>query len=146
LVGFDFRDRTEFAISDPFLSKRSTNLKAVAFSEGALCFVVNAYTGEPRRVISEFAAIKELNGNSVLLVVGVYDSGVVACLDLKLFARAVVADYVFVGPVGIGEGALGVELFLFFSFFFLFFFFFFLYFTFFSFFLLSLFLLNARHQ
>src|SRR5689334_18929818 len=79
-VGFDFGDRTELAVSDSFLSKRSANLEAVAFCEGALCLVVNAYTGQPCRVVSELAAIRKANGNSVCLVVGVYDSGVVACL------------------------------------------------------------------
>ena len=88
MVGFDFRDRSELAISDPFLSKRSANLKAIAFCEGALCLVVNAHTGKPRRVISEFAAIKKANSNSVCLVVGVYHSGVVACLDFVDFSLA----------------------------------------------------------
>src|SRR6185369_17066668 len=106
-VGFDFRNRTEFAISNAFLSKRSANLEAIAFGEGALCLIVNTHTGEPRRVISKFSAIKKVNGNSVCRVVGVDHSGVVACLDLELIARGVVADNVFVGPVGIGEGAFG---------------------------------------
>src|SRR3569832_1077096 len=104
-VGFDLGDRTECAISDPFLSKRSANLKAIAFGEGALCFVVNAYTRKPRRVISEFAAIKNADGNLVGLVVGLYHSCVVACLDFIDFAGGVVADYVFLGSVGIGEGS-----------------------------------------
>src|SRR5215213_11143090 len=106
LIRFDFGNRTELAISDPFLSKRSTNLEAVAFCESALCLVVNAHTGEPRRVISELATLKKLNGNSVCLVVGLDHSGVVAYLHFVDFAGGVVADYVFVGPVGIGEGAL----------------------------------------
>src|SRR5215207_2257271 len=71
LIWLDLRNRTELAISDPFLSKRSANLKAVAFGEGSLGLVVNAHTGKPRRVISELAAIKKLNGNSVSFVVGI---------------------------------------------------------------------------
>src|SRR5215213_5113791 len=59
LVGFDFGDRSELAVSDPFRSKRSANLKAITFGEGALCFVVNAHTGKPRWVIGEFPAIKK---------------------------------------------------------------------------------------
>src|ERR1041385_295436 len=92
-VGFDFRDRTEFAISDSFLSKRSAYLQAVAFGEGSLCLVVNAHTGKPRRVIGELAAIEKTNGDFVCLVVGIYDFCIVACLDLELIARGVVADY-----------------------------------------------------
>src|SRR5215813_7821570 len=73
LVRFDFRDRTELAVSDPFRSKRSANLQAVAFCEGALCLVVNAHTGQSRRVVSELAAIRKANGDFVCLVVGVDD-------------------------------------------------------------------------
>src|SRR5215211_6186076 len=106
-IRFDFRDRSELAVSDPFRSKRSANLEAVAFCEGALCLVVNTHTGKPRRVVSELAAIKKANGNSVCLVVGFYDSRVVACLHVVDFAGGVVADYVVEGAVGIGESALG---------------------------------------
>src|SRR5678815_2851996 len=91
LVGFDFRNRAELAISNPFLSKRSANLEAIAFCKGALCLVVNAHTGESRRVVGKLAPIKKANGNFVCLVVGVYHSGVVACLDSKLIAGGVVA-------------------------------------------------------
>src|SRR6476646_8221021 len=73
-VGFDFGDRAELAISNPFLSKGGANLEAIACCKGALCLVVNAHTGESRRVISEFPAIKKTNGNSVCRVVGVYHS------------------------------------------------------------------------
>src|SRR5687768_4394305 len=106
LVGFDFGDRTEFAIGDPFRSKRSADLKAITFGEGALCLVVNAHTGKPRRVVSELAAIPKANGNLVRFRVSIYYSGVVACLDFVDFARGAVADNVFVGSVRIGKGAL----------------------------------------
>src|SRR5690349_11119406 len=71
LVGFNFGERSKLAVRDPFRSKRSSNLKAIAFGEGALCFVVNAHTGKPRRVISEFAAIKKADSYFVRLVVSV---------------------------------------------------------------------------
>src|SRR6185295_16453323 len=106
LVGFDFGDRTKFGISDPFRSKRSANLKAITCGEGALCLVVNAHTGKPRRVIGELAAIPKANGNLVLFRVSIYYSRVVACLDFVDFAGGAIADNVFVGSVGIGEGAL----------------------------------------
>src|SRR5215213_2334624 len=106
LVGFDFGDRSELAVSDPFRSKRSANLKAITFGEGALCFVVNAHTGKPRWVIGEFPAIKKAYGNLVRFVVGIYYFGVLACLHFVDVAGAVVADYVFVGSEGIGEGTL----------------------------------------
>src|SRR5689334_21987942 len=106
LVGFDFGDRTEFAIGDPFRSKRSADLQAITCGEGALCLVVNAHTGKPRRVIGELAAIPKANGNLVLFRVGIYYSGVVACLDFVDLARGAVADNVFVGSIGIGEAAL----------------------------------------
>src|ERR1051325_8123507 len=53
LVGLDFGERTEFAIGDPFRSKRSADLQAITCGEGAPCLVVNAHTGKPRRVIGE---------------------------------------------------------------------------------------------
>jgi hypothetical protein len=40
----------ELAISDSFRSKRSADLKATAFGEGSLGFVVNGHTVKPRRV------------------------------------------------------------------------------------------------
>src|ERR1044072_7995867 len=96
LVGFDFGDRTECAIGDPFRSKRSADLKAITCGEGALCLVVNAHAGKPRRVVSELAAIPKANGNLVRFRVSIYYSGVVACLDFVDLARGAVADYVFV--------------------------------------------------
>src|SRR6185369_10726706 len=93
-VGFDFGDRTECPISDPFLSKRGANLEAVALCEAALGFIVNAHTGQPRWVVSELAATKKANGNSVRLVVSVYYSGVLPYLHFVDLAGAVVADYV----------------------------------------------------
>src|SRR5262249_37299391 len=87
-------------------SKRSANLKSVAFGEGALCLVVNAHTGKSRRVVSELAAIPKANDNLVRFRVSIYYSGVVACLDFVDFARRAVANNVFVGSVGISEGTL----------------------------------------
>ena len=81
-VWFNFGDRSKLAVSDPFRSKRSADLKSVAFGEGALGFIINAHTGKPRRVISELAAIPKANGYLVRFRVSIYYSGVVACLDL----------------------------------------------------------------
>ena len=81
-------------------------MKAITCREGALCLVVNAHAGKPRRGVSELAAIPKANGNLVRFRVSIYYSGVVTCLDLVDFARRAVADNVFVGSVGIGEGAL----------------------------------------
>src|SRR5262249_50566935 len=105
-VGFDFGDRTECAISNPFLSKGSADLKSITFGEDSLGFVVNAHTGKPRRVIGELAAIQKANGNLVRFVVRVDYSGTLACFDFMDFAGGVVANYVFERAVGIGEGAL----------------------------------------
>ena len=77
-VGFDFGDCSKLAVRDPFRSKLSANLKAITCGEGALCLVVNAHTGKPRRVISEFAAIQKADGDLVLFVVSDYYSGVLA--------------------------------------------------------------------
>jgi hypothetical protein len=107
LVGFEFCDRAWFTIDNPFLCERSAKLNAITFGEGSLGLVVNTDTGKARGVIGQSAAISKANRNLVLLVVGSYNGCIVAYLNLKDFAGAVVADNVFAGSVGIGEGALG---------------------------------------
>src|SRR5215208_3512620 len=104
---FDFRDRSELAIGDPFRSVWSAKLHAIALCKGTLGLVVNAYAGKPFRVINELAAVSKANRDLVLLMVGCDDLCIVTGLCFVDLAGVVVANNVLAGSVGIGEGALG---------------------------------------
>src|SRR5215208_1093247 len=104
---FDFRDRSELAIGDPFRSVWSANLHAIALCKGTLGLVVNTHAGKSFWVINELAAISKANRDLVLLMVGCDDLCIITRLRFVDLAGVVVANHVLAGSVGIGEGALG---------------------------------------
>src|SRR5262249_37706880 len=104
---FDFRDRAELAIDDPFRSVWSANLHAIALCKGTLGLAVNTHAGKSFRVINELAAISKTNRDLVLLMVGCDDLCIVTRFRFVDLAGVVIANNVLAGSVGIGEGALG---------------------------------------
>src|ERR1041384_2044524 len=107
LLRFELRDRTEFAINDPFICERSAKLDAITFGKGSLRFLVDAHTGKTGWVISEYAAIIKANCDLVRLMIGACDLCIIANIHFVNLAGVVVTDNVLAGSVGVGEGALG---------------------------------------
>src|SRR5205085_4091745 len=109
LLGFEVRDRAEFAINYSFICERSAKLDAITFGKGSLRFLVDAHTGKTRRVISEYAAIIKANRDLVRLVISACDRCIVANIHFVDLAGVVVTDNVLAGSVGVGERAFGAR-------------------------------------